>query len=294
MSLIVIEGVDGSGKSTLVEELQNLQSADVRHCGQLKQSALIEYEASLRDYKPTDDSLTLCDRWHIGELIYGPLLRGESKLSPSQFEHVELYLSARGALKLWVQTPISEIMRRIDSRGEELIPHHAIPYIWDWYHRFLSKQHGWLPVSGMNAHKSTLTDVLETAEMKCLEAQFLEQFRKYYIGGPNVDVLIVMENAREYVNKNFKWDAPFKPFPGTFADNFLTEAHKTGLPRRYGIAASNQPDLGLLLRYLSYKKVVVVGQKAWAAFEEVTTDPYVSFPLFSGPEHLVSVVRDLL
>ena len=295
MTLIVVEGVDGAGKSTFIDAIQDDNpSTEVRHCGPLKQAPLIEYEAKLRDYDPREQNLFVCDRWHVGELVYGPLLRGSSKMTAAQFEHIELFLDSRGALKVHVSASLDTIMERFNARGDDLITPDTVPFIWAWYNRFLRNQHGWFSFNSERYGVNEIRSVVETADMKNLEVQFLSDFYKHYIGAPDVDVLIVADNPRDYVHKTNNWDAPFKPFLGSFSENFLTAAHKAQLPRRYGIAASNQPNLDLLLKYLSYGKIIAVGKKSWKAVTESTTDSFVSFPAFAGPGELVKEVGKLL
>ena len=291
--LIIIEGVDGAGKSTLVEAIQDeLPAAEMIHKGPIKRSPLIEYEASLEHYRVNSGRDIVCDRWHIGELVYGPLLRGESKLSPASLEHIELFLATRGALRTWVQTPLHVIQERISGRGEDLIPHEQIPVIWDWYERFLHDQHGWWPVTGATANVDLVRTITRSAKAFEHTADFLNRFRRDYIGAPHVDVLVLSTNYRD-PSGAVRWTAPFKPYTGSYGDRLLTAIAEANVPRRYGLAAGNAAELGRLLIDLSYKHVVITDASALEAYLAHTDGvPYTFVPPYAGERAVAQTIKE--
>lgn len=77
---IIIEGPDGAGKTTLAKQLCSEAGYAYRHEGPPPASA-----TALQHYAGILASLTeptLLDRFHLGELVYGPVVRGGSGLSP--------------------------------------------------------------------------------------------------------------------------------------------------------------------------------------------------------------------
>ena len=84
--LILVEGVDGSGKSTLIEELRRRgivdyifnysypKEAETFQCGAFAKG---EYFASIRIFKQllARDHTIVCDRFHLGEYAYGVVKR---------------------------------------------------------------------------------------------------------------------------------------------------------------------------------------------------------------------------
>ena len=125
--IIVIEGVDCTGKSTLANEIAELTRADgddvaIIHMGQPKQDPMIEYEFSLHGYKPASGKTIICDRWHLGADVYGPLKRFDAGLPSAVRWHIEAYLRSRGAL-LFLAAPenTQQHLDLMSRRGEDYI-----------------------------------------------------------------------------------------------------------------------------------------------------------------------------
>lgn len=123
--LIILEGGDGAGKTTLARELNERLSGHNTyplHRGPIRQHPLREYEVDLEHYFPGSRLHFICDRWHIGELIYGPLLRRRSRLDEPMRRHVDMFLAVRGAVIVHVTTHTAEsITRRIKQNGDDLV-----------------------------------------------------------------------------------------------------------------------------------------------------------------------------
>jgi len=85
--LIIIEGVDGSGKTTLIEGLRIMGIPDhIFNYSYPKQVSMWqnaafaegEYTASIRIFKQliVKGKIIVCDRFHLGEFAYGLVKRG--------------------------------------------------------------------------------------------------------------------------------------------------------------------------------------------------------------------------
>ena len=88
--LVIIEGVDGTGKTTLIEGLKrfffrpiyiiNYSYPTGWHMNIEAGIARGEYLASIRIFKEIlskqPDAIIICDRFHLGEYAYGPVKRG--------------------------------------------------------------------------------------------------------------------------------------------------------------------------------------------------------------------------
>lgn len=118
--LILLEGTDGSGKTTIANDLIAALSGGVI----LKRNApttppLVEYTADLAGYAAGSGQNVICDRWHLGERVYGPLYRDGCGLSPIAWAAVEAYLYGLGALGVLVTASVEHLNVRLTRRGEK-------------------------------------------------------------------------------------------------------------------------------------------------------------------------------
>lgn len=125
--LLILEGVDGAGKSTLAarlaDELHRRDPAarvEVLHRGPPGDAnPLDEYEVPLLSYRPGRDHHIICDRWHLGELVYPRVLGRPSLLDVAHLAHIELTLRSRGAVLVHVAPPLDVIYRRLRDRPDD-------------------------------------------------------------------------------------------------------------------------------------------------------------------------------
>jgi hypothetical protein len=103
--LIILEGPDGAGKSTLALELVKKIAArrprdgvDAVHVGPPTRHPINEYLRPLRTYRPGANQHLILDRWHWGEAIY-PQIRGrKTELDDAGWWSIEAYLRRLGAV----------------------------------------------------------------------------------------------------------------------------------------------------------------------------------------------------
>lgn len=142
--LIIIEGVDGTGKTTVCDELKKLSAAKVMHAAQPKGDYVQEYIEPLNGYVPvgaypdgdrTQPTHVICDRWHWGELIYGPLYRGGSILDDDAWVHVNQYLNALGAIIVYLRNDKQTILSRWEQRGEDFAKAEHLDWLMSAYER---------------------------------------------------------------------------------------------------------------------------------------------------------------
>jgi len=121
--LAILEGVDGTGKSTLADMLHEQFNGDVerRSCGPPKKHVLEEYVADIETYTASLDHHVIYDRHYLGELIYGPLYRGGSQLDDAMKRYVELVLQARGAVVVIIHPGDGWLERTYGERGETFL-----------------------------------------------------------------------------------------------------------------------------------------------------------------------------
>jgi GTPase SAR1 family protein len=138
--IIILEGPDGAGKSTMIEELKrhylmqigrSPESVQIWHAGPFPEGSnpWTEYVVPISQLVATRDYLILIDRWHLGELVYGPLLRGQSRLSLAQRDWIDSYLKSMGAIMVYLKASIEELTARMTARGDDLIKAEMLPHI---------------------------------------------------------------------------------------------------------------------------------------------------------------------
>src|SRR5580765_4211415 len=124
--LIIIEGPDGVGKTTLAESLakelaESGDEVELLHRGPPKSHPLDEYVLPLLDYVPGLGRHVICDRWHWGEAVYPQVLDRTSLLDDPVFRYIEMFLRSRGALVVRPYASLELLTSRLLVRGDNLI-----------------------------------------------------------------------------------------------------------------------------------------------------------------------------
>lgn len=102
--LIILEGPDGAGKSTLAQKLAaqlgrtTSDKVEVWHRGRPTSHPLDEYLRPLYDYRPGAGYHLILDRWHWGEVVYPTVLNRRTDQDTAVFWAIEAYLRRLGAL----------------------------------------------------------------------------------------------------------------------------------------------------------------------------------------------------
>jgi len=126
--LIIAEGPNLAGKTTFCSDVARMwrdegHQAGIMAWGQPPPGLgpFEEYEITLRGLMFEDpDDLLICDRWALGELVYGPLFRGSSRLTPGGALHCEMVAETYGAVRICLCPPVSVLHERLVIRGDEL------------------------------------------------------------------------------------------------------------------------------------------------------------------------------
>lgn len=117
MSLCILEGVDGAGKTTLAEYLCQRYKAMYFHDGPPNNP---EYALSeLTDDLAQHPERSVFDRFHLGNFAYGTVFRGSSDLSTFEMELLDEMLNKRGAALILCQPPEEQIEKNMRQRRKE-------------------------------------------------------------------------------------------------------------------------------------------------------------------------------
>lgn len=120
MSVCILEGVDGAGKTTLAEYLCERYGAMYFHDGPPNNP---EYAmAELVDDLAQHPERAVFDRFHLGNFAYGTVFRGASDLSAFEMELLDEMLNKRGAALILCQPPEEQIEKvlRVRKAGNML------------------------------------------------------------------------------------------------------------------------------------------------------------------------------
>ncbi len=265
----VIEGADGTGKSTLAGELKGRIEETLRgpvlimHRGPLKRDPFDEYETDALDYRPTaalqaDRQHLIADRWHWGELVYGPLYRGGSKLTKAGFRHVELFLRSRGAVPILCNVETETVRARLYARGEEFLrPEHLERVQREFMEIALERS---LLAPSMYPSGNGM-DLLKRGVILQEHTARLQDFPQY-IGDPKPRVLLLGEARVDPTDPN---PLPFVPRSASSSGEYLLTHLPEQLYRSCGIANALEVKVPQLWAALGYPPVVALGGVAEAA-----------------------------
>ena len=119
--IIIIEGPDGSGKTTLAEKLSKQTKWPIVHRSQPKTEE--EKACMMQSYLEVIKQGKNCifDRCWYSEMAYGPTMRDESVISYPEMYHLEKALAKHGAIIIYCTDKPDILWKRCQRRGEDYI-----------------------------------------------------------------------------------------------------------------------------------------------------------------------------
>lgn len=117
--IIVLEGPDGSGKSTIAEALYRRLHATALRQGPPPRGLAYSTFKAMVDFAGRTPANVVIDRLHWGAWPYGNVYRGGSELEIKDILDLDDQLGEHGALLVYVRADADVLDQRIIDRGEE-------------------------------------------------------------------------------------------------------------------------------------------------------------------------------
>lgn len=289
--LIILEGVDGAGKTTLAREITAALRAaypgdqiDEYHKAPPRQHPLSEYEVPLYRYRPGRNHHVVCDRWHVGEAIYPEVLERLTSWDVAVQRHIELFLRSRGALLVHVNPPMSVLRRRVRERGDDLIGEHQLLDLQFRYDRYVRDSILLTQRVASTATPFIVEKIISAARTLDQVSVPLSPHVTYV--GPTAPAYLILGDARHELKNSLALareghykikpeqtinNGPaFGPYPST-SGHFLLKYLPEDLWRQsLGLAnACDVDSVVALLRTLGNPPTIALGVNAWRELRDV-------------------------
>ncbi len=276
--LILLEGVDGGGKSTLADRIADtftFLTEDEPNPPQLIRihkgkptpglDGFQEYELplerfDLRNLVTSERDLVIMDRWHAGEQPYGTIYRGASRLDNAGMLHVELTLSAFGAVKVLAQPSDVDLVKyRLKTRGEDFLQPEHVDQVWRYYES-LRKLYGYI-----RASDTAPSELIQAARDRARQLRSVPPNWTGYVGSHHPRLLLVGDQRNDGPRARHEFVRAFTPcLNGSSAHYLMQTLCLANINRDVGIVNAHEQgvDLSLIPKIESQPTVVALGRLA--------------------------------
>lgn len=228
--LIIIEGADKTGKTTLANAIVDKFGCKYVHFGKPKKHPATEYAEYALSISPKDN--LVLDRFYLGELVYGPLLRGKAGINDVEFATLERILRTKQAILIQTITDSALANKRLKvSTQDEAVNEDQNTKAARGFKELIGRsnlQHQFLYDGSTYENLNVLLGQLES--MKTIVERNQDIIPKVCtgIGTPAGKKIILVG---EKVNKNVTWLN--LPFDRGFSSEFLLNSLKAaGVPEK--------------------------------------------------------------
>lgn len=121
--IYIVEGPDGAGKTTLVEQLRKSNyNAVVKHFGAPQTPEEADnyykvYASAINDKR--DDEVLIFDRSWYSDMVYGPVMRNRQEMTQEHADMLSaMVVASGGGIIIYCTAPIKTLWARCQHRGE--------------------------------------------------------------------------------------------------------------------------------------------------------------------------------
>jgi len=261
--IIVLEGADASGKSTLAKKLVEAFNGEYVKFSQPVKPPYEEYLHFLLNH---DQSKTyILDRFMYGELVYGPIFRGAAGFSMLDLNYLEMVLMRFNHIVIHCQVDLSHNLKKLSERGDDFVKlnqvedirlrykavfDHALieQFIYDW----------------TKTHDENFIGVIRGSLMyqESRRSSLIDQFPQgTYVGTSHPNYVFVGDEK----NKRLK-DRPV--FDSTSGRYLLSVLIELGIAEQTALVNSLDKSHGRLTSYilnqLKAKRIICLGENAYS------------------------------
>ena len=151
--IYIIEGPDGAGKTTLVEQIRKSNyNAVVKHFGapQTPEEADNYYKVYAKAINDmhSDSEVLIFDRSWYSDMVYGPVMRNRQEMTQEHADMLSAMVVARGGgIIIYCTAPIKVLWSRCQHRGETYLQNQAqLQAISIGYSKVMAENVRFLPV----------------------------------------------------------------------------------------------------------------------------------------------------
>lgn len=285
--LIVIEGPDRTGKSSLAQRIADKVNGRVIHAGPPTKHPLEEYETALDTYDPRGQDHLILDRWHLGEYVWPAIFKRETLFNRACQIHLAMYMRSRGAFFIHADRDPRKL-------GQELIDAHEpigpaeLPEVRSLFDKAL-KDVGAHGVWDYERHTDVDVDnFIDNARSNAVDVgRIWNRLGPGWVGTEQPHALIVGDELGPLKpGTTPPEDIPFAPYAATsgryLLDSF-TEKMWRGIALVNSVSGRNQARRDLMTTWEAFgsPRVVALGQKASERLERWNV-PHQAVP---HPQH---------
>lgn len=155
--MLIIEGIDGVGKTTLVEYLQCYGMKKYHFDYDSKNMNLLSKYMKVLS---SDDTELVLDRSFISEMVYGPVIRNICKLNLEDYTKLLVAYKNAGAKIIYLTAPKDVLLkRRNDEKSDyEVITNHY-EELNKKYNEIMEYSSEFIDVIAVNTHEANIEQV---------------------------------------------------------------------------------------------------------------------------------------